>query len=764
MEVAAAIAPAMIEPFSSQKTGPVKPVPTPEHLASNMQYQIDATQLARHITQIILTSPEPETVLPTTAAALGKFFQADACLVVAEVSQQFTQQIGYWRANDDRALEPQYSSRLLEHPAVAAVLANSSLLAISDIQEAQNWSSTGLPWEAMPIRAVLGIQTCLHSAANGAIILGRTQPSDWSEWEKELLKSVSDEVAIAISQVQLQQQVNTAAKYQTLINHIALALQSGKEMEQILQIVTQETAQAFAIDQGFILLLKYANPLLGKRKTDKASQQNEADVAPSSTTLNLPKRQLPKAKAAVVCECLSTSEGIEKRRSSKIGSQEQDESRVLSKLNSSFWLSECPLCQQAFTNAPEPTVIADRRNELLLKSDSGIAQLSDQNAMPAILVVPLESQGTLLGFLVLQHHQPRFWHQQELELMKWVSAQASTAIIQTQTLRQVQAVVEERTSQLQRSLEVQAKLYEKTRQQIDQLRHLNQLKDEFLATVSHELKTPLTKMSVAIELLRQPGLPSELHAKYMDILKQQCTHEINLINDLLALQNLESHKQPIQLQKIDLKQLVLDLTATFKKQWVDKGLNLVVDLPNRYTALEKPISMPPAAAPNARESKGKKCTNPSEVAQGKASTRGAKGAYASRSLMLQTDPDSLNRILLELLTNAGKYSDPDTTVRLRVIQQVNQEVSQIVLSLSNTGPGISPTEITYIFDKFRRGQGVTEQAVQGTGLGLALVKSLVQHLNGTIEVESSPTENSQSCETCFTLTLPQFFDSTKLDQ
>ncbi len=128
----------------------------------------------------------------------------------------------------------------------------------------------------------------------------------------------------------------------------------------------------------------------------------------------------------------------------------------------------------------------------------------------------------------------------------------------------------------------------------------------------------------------------------------------------------------------------------------------------------------------------------------------------TQSLMLNTDPDSLNRILLELLTNAGKYSDPDTTVHLQVTHQVQPSVNQVVLTLTNSGPGISPADLTHIFDKFRRGQGVTQKAVQGTGLGLALVKCLVEHLNGTIDVKSSPSENSQTSLTSFTLTLPQF--------
>jgi signal transduction histidine kinase len=113
---------------------------------------------------------------------------------------------------------------------------------------------------------------------------------------------------------------------------------------------------------------------------------------------------------------------------------------------------------------------------------------------------------------------------------------------------------------------------------------------------------------------------------------------------------------------------------------------------------------------------------------------------------------SFNRILLELLTNAGKYADPNSTISLQVRPQANQ---QIQIKLSNVGSAISEEELPYIFDKFRRCQGMTQNAVAGTGLGLALVKSLVQHLNGTITASSTPVEGSQSYETCFTILLPQ---------
>jgi signal transduction histidine kinase len=183
-----------------------------------------------------------------------------------------------------------------------------------------------------------------------------------------------------------------------------------------------------------------------------------------------------------------------------------------------------------------------------------------------------------------------------------------------------------------------------------------------------------------------------------------------LINDLLKLQQLESNQATLKLETIDVKFKIRELAQLFEQEWADKGLAIQLDIPK---------------AP----------------------------------LQLQTDIESFERILQELLTNAGKYSNPDTTVVLKVSHQVEQQVERIVLSLTNTGSGIAPEDMTYIFDKFRRGQGVTQRAIQGTGLGLALVKCLVQHLNGSIDATSSAINNSSAYETCFTLTLPQSFAS-----
>lgn len=644
----------------------------PENLNEFWQYQVYAADIGQEITHIMLNSPDPEIVLPKIAKVLQETLQIEYCLIATMSNDGAIVQNAYWYPDRGQSSSVAHHSFLLRDLHKAALLTLSDPFAIADVSTVESPLSELSGTKEFPVRAILAIETRFQGYVNGIVALMRSKVHHWTASEKRELQAVSDSIAMAISQVQLQRQVKASSGYQAFLNQLTMAIRSSTELEQVLKLALDGTARNLQVDRGLILLLKYTDPLQKKGSYQKA---------------------IPEAKATVVYEWLSVAT-----------SQENEKDK--SWLNQSFWLSECQLCQESFTQAPNPIVIADKSYFTSSYVDDEVASVFDLNTMSALVLVPLESQGIVLGFLVLQQHQPRPWVREELELVELVSAQMSIAILQFQTLRQTSALVEERTAQLQSILRVQAKLYETTRQHVEQLRHLNQVKDEFIDTMSDRLRNPLASMRMAIRMLRQPGISVDRQTKYLDILEQQCSQEINLINDILALQQLESKKSSLHLQKIDLKQLIEGLAESFAQKWGVKGLSLAMDLPKR-------------------------------------------------SLMIQSDPDSLDRILEELLTNAGKYSNPDTTVGLGAIYQVEGEIPQIVLTLTNTGPGISAAEQNYIFDKFRRGQGVNEQLIQGTGLGLALVKCLIQHLNGTIAVSSTPIDNTNSWLTCFTVILPQ---------
>ncbi|WP_442944228.1 GAF domain-containing sensor histidine kinase [Nostoc sp.] len=639
-----------------------------------------AHQLVQKINQIIANGSATALVLQDIAHLLGIVFQADCCCLVSVTGETSDEPISTnWCADEYLELphpEKMFSmEQLLMHSPVLQCAAQP--LTIEDISLIHNSLVIGCQYLPLPIKAVLAITTRFGGNNNGVIGLIKFQPYDWSESEKQLLKEVEWACAIAFSgvaQAQLiahqEQSLEKSKQHQSLIKQLTILSRSNLELNQMLQLVIDLTAESLQADRGLLILLKYTDPLFRTQA----------------------KKQIPKAKATVIGEWAREIQGL---RASKPNT-----------LNQSFLVSDCGLCQRAFIDSGKSVIFDDYTDQ---NDTSPAAPLFAVEELPAVLLVPLETQGKILGFLVLQQSVIRSWQPAELNLVEMVSAQVSNAIIQSQTLRQVQTLVDDRTAKLQSSLELQGKLQLRTRQYVEQLRKLNELKDEFLSNMSDRLRYPLTNMLMSIRNLRLPGITPERQVRYMDILEEECTKEINLINDLLTLQKLESPHEAPQLEPIDLNIRIHDIAASFEKKLADKGLSISIDLPQE-------------------------------------------------SLKLQTELESFDRILQELLTNACKYSERDSIVDLQAAHRVDQQIDQVIIKVTNTGRAISEEEATYIFDKFRRGKG---RWTAGTGLGLALVKSLVQHLNGAIAVESLQISDSEQSEICFTLTLPQFSDESK---
>jgi signal transduction histidine kinase len=231
-------------------------------------------------------------------------------------------------------------------------------------------------------------------------------------------------------------------------------------------------------------------------------------------------------------------------------------------------------------------------------------------------------------------------------------------------------------------------------QQVQELQRLDQLKDDFLSTVSHELRTPLTNIKLSIQLLKVTT-SEEKRLNYLRILENECQRETDLINNLLDLQRLEAGMPIANLQEIDLTTWLPALVEPFHKR--------------------------------------------TEACQ--------------QILILQIAPDiptfwsdeaSLAQILSELMNNACKYTPANGEIRITAQSQP----AQLFLSVSNSGVEIAESEFARIFDRFYRIPATDIAKQGGTGLGLALVKKLVEHLGGTIGV------SSESGKTQFTVQLP----------
>lgn len=701
-----------------------EPISIQKFLDRIMQHQVDPVQIGQQICQIIPTSSDQETLLQI-ANTLGTACQADYCWVTAITDNQMSIPNASWGSLGDRTNSTVVSDLTtgstqttifnsplssIEHPLLADILANGDIVAIADTQDCETTNNAPNSPVALPFRAILASSARFGGEINGMIILGKFQPHEWSTASRQCLELALDAIGSAISHIQknqeitkLNQQLQRQVKYKNLLSSVVKDLNTNSEIDPVLQQVIETTANTLEVDQVQILLLKYTEPLW---KTRSANQTPKARITLITEYWQEKYESKPTIVQSEVGQKIFTSQTKNKTKTTNSKSKITDSK---SNNQNDIWISESSLFQSAFNSAPNSFALADAR-EVVIKEQPHLVKILKLQDSRALLLVPLLStreQETVLGFLVLQQSEPRTWQPEELEILELIAAQVSTAMLQTQTFKEMQALVEDRTAQLQQSLDVQGELYEQSANQLEQLRKWKQIKDEFLDAVNHELRTPLTIMKLAIVMLKNPEQPATSRSKYLDILEQKCSQEIALIEDLMALKQFETQPPPICPLQINLQHLIQDLVRDFKQKPEHQKLTLKVKLPK---------SLPP----------------------------------------LESDRDSLKRILWELLTNAGKYSASGTVVVLEVAVGV---ADQIVVSVSNCGRGISTADLPHIWENFRRGTGITGEVIPGMGLGLALVRCLVKQLNGSIDVYSCPSESSEGdelCRTSFTLTLPQF--------
>jgi signal transduction histidine kinase len=372
----------------------------------------------------------------------------------------------------------------------------------------------------------------------------------------------------------------------------------------------------------------------------------------------------------------------------------------------SYQLSDSPLTFYGWQAAPSFTKISNKKQLDNLHICHNNTDVFDLNLIQSLLMIPMvlqrnpkNYQPLILGLLVMENYQPRRWQISEIETGKWMAKQITASIINQQTVAKVQSLVDERTSQLQVSLDVQAKLGKKMRDHIEELKRLNMVKDEFISSLSDALKTPLSNMKMGIKMLRLID-KNEKSTRYLNILEDECEKEINLVNNLLTLQELESNKLAIEPQKIYLKPLLDDLYNFFSQELHYKQINLVIDNQQDY---------------------------------------------------IYTDLNSITLIIKELLNNASKFSGEKTEITLRIYTRKSDNIIEI----SNYGCAINAEETIQIFKPFYQGQEIENVTNSGTGLGLALVKSLVQNLNGIIDVSSISLNKSDNYLNTFTITFPQ---------
>ncbi|MGY6530223.1 MAG: sensor histidine kinase [Cyanobacterium sp.] len=369
-------------------------------------------------------------------------------------------------------------------------------------------------------------------------------------------------------------------------------------------------------------------------------------------------------------------------------------------------LSKSSLISHGWKNAPDVLMLDTPEKINQDYGEEDWTEVFELDLINSLLFIPLhlEKQKTkyqpnILGSLILQSYTPKQWTNAEIEAFKWIGKKVTTDIINQQTVNKVQSLVNERTSQLRFSLDVQAKLSNKLRFHLDELRESNKVKDEFIASMSDALKTPLSNLKTGIKMLKLRNKDESLQL-YVDILEQECEKEINLVDNLLTIQKLRAKEMEISPQKVHLSSFLQDIRQNFSKKLTESQLSFNI---------------------------------------------------SSQLDFLLTDLKSFELIVKELTLNAIKFSTAQTVIYLII----EKHHDYFIIEISNIGAEITSEEQEDIFQPFYQGAGVENVTNGGTGLGLALVKSLVENLNGTIEVSSILSPNSKDYINTFTITLPQ---------
>jgi signal transduction histidine kinase len=226
------------------------------------------------------------------------------------------------------------------------------------------------------------------------------------------------------------------------------------------------------------------------------------------------------------------------------------------------------------------------------------------------------------------------------------------------------------------------------------LEELNHEKDTLMNIVAHDLKSPLNRIKGLIQLMEMDK-SAEGQAKYLDIVKKTTHSGLSLIGDLLDLNAVSETMLKPHIQDVGLHVLVDEKIEAYKEAAQAKNISILKLNPD--------------------------------------------------VLIVQSDPDFIKRILDNLLSNSVKFSNPNS----RIVINYGEELNNFFFSVKDSGPGFSEKDKSQLYQKFRRLSAQPTASESSNGLGLALIKSLVDRLQGNIELISEDRKGSE-----FIITLP----------
>ncbi|MEK3915708.1 HAMP domain-containing sensor histidine kinase [Paenibacillus sp. FSL H7-0331] len=229
-----------------------------------------------------------------------------------------------------------------------------------------------------------------------------------------------------------------------------------------------------------------------------------------------------------------------------------------------------------------------------------------------------------------------------------------------------------------------------------ELKQLEQMRQDFVSNVSHEIQSPLTSIRGFSKALRQSALQEDERHRYLEIIERESEHLSRLSENLLKLASLESEHHPFHPTTYDLDEQLRRVVVFFEPQWSEKELGLDLNLPR---------------------------------------------------VKISADADQLNQVWTNLIGNAIKFTPHQGTIQIKLAAKTDR----VVISIQDSGIGIKKEEQERIFERFYKTDHARQRGSGGSGLGLAIVRKIIERHHGSISVASEPGEG-----TLFTVILPIF--------
>ncbi|HET7087919.1 MAG TPA: ATP-binding protein [Anaerolineae bacterium] len=295
--------------------------------------------------------------------------------------------------------------------------------------------------------------------------------------------------------------------------------------------------------------------------------------------------------------------------------------------------------------------------------------------MRSTISVPLIIEGQLTGHLFLTATRPAAFDAAAMEMAREVAVQLAVALQEAQLREELQRHAEE----------LEQRVAERTRELAEantRLTELDRLKSKFVSDVSHELRTPIMNLTMHLDLLER-GKPDK-HEHYIAVLKAQAARLGRLVESILDLSRLEQGAAHPAFESLNFNALVEQVIGAQRLRAEALGLALIFE----------PCAHTPAV----------------------------RGVF-----------DQLAQVVTNLVSNAISYT-PSGEVRVSTCCDV--ERGPVCLQVEDSGIGIDPEDLPYLFDRFYRGRRAAHSDIPGSGLGLAIVKEIVESHDGQIEVES----------------------------